>query len=89
MSDELQYPSRHKQADRHWPKALNKKSRNTQDQRDYDHGNAEGMADPIHRMCMAAGVLRDPLFVCASTQHGWSFLIRGIYQPSLRHLSGD
>ena len=41
-----------------------------QRQRQNNDGNAKGVAEPVYRVLMAGGILRDPLFICASAKHG-------------------
>jgi len=66
MAYELEYPSKNKQARSIDPEEMNENACDEERQGDYDERNAEGMANPVHRMLMAARVLRNPLFVTAS-----------------------
>jgi len=66
VADELEYPPENKQARGIDPKEMNENTHDEEHQRDHDEGNAKGMAKPVHRMLMAARILRNPLFVAAS-----------------------
>src|SRR5258707_5294198 len=82
VTDELQDPADNEQRHRHRPEAMNKDSGHEQRQRERDHRDAQRMADPVHRMLMAGGVLRDPLLVGAITQHGADYLTFGTHNES-------
>jgi len=76
VADELQDPTHYEKASRVHPEAVNEYRGQAQRQRNHDHGNAEAVAGPVYRMSMAPRVLRNPLFVGASTQHGCELYIR-------------
>src|SRR5215831_18405775 len=76
MADELQDPAHYEKASRVHPEAVNEYRGHAQSQRHHDHGNTEAVAGPVYRMSMTARVLRNPLLVGASTQHGCELYIR-------------
>src|SRR6202023_3591651 len=74
MADELERPSHYEQRKRINPQTANEDAPEQQGNRKQDCGNPKGVAEPVHRMLMATGILRDPLFVrarfvSASAQH--------------------
>ena len=76
MADKLQDPTHYEKASRVHPEAVNEYRGQSQSQRNHDHGNAEAVAGPVYRMSMTACVLRNPLLVGSSTQHGCELYIR-------------
>jgi len=66
MADELQNPSQNKQRGGVDPQGMKKDASNRQRQGKHDQRNAKAVAQPVHRMSVAAGILRDPLFAAAS-----------------------
>src|SRR5215472_10175794 len=67
VADELQSPAQDKKAQSVDPERVEKYCGQSQGQRNHDHGDAEAMAGAVHGMRVAVGVLRDPMFGCAST----------------------
>ena len=65
VADKLERPSHKKKHNRVKPQAVNEHASQRQGKRKENCRYAQGMAYPIHRMLMAAGILRDPLFVRA------------------------
>src|SRR6266850_640075 len=76
MPDKLQHPSQHEQSRSVNPQALHEDARQQEDEREDDQGYAEGVAQPVDGMLVAARILRDPLLVSASAQH-WLKIIAG------------
>jgi len=75
MADELEGPSHGEQRERIKPQSVNEDGSEEQPDRNQNCGNPQGMAYPVYRVLMAAGILRDPLFVRArfvgvSAKHG-------------------
>ena len=70
VADELQKPAKDKESGGKHPERMIENGGHGQRQRHHDQRNAKAMAEPVDRMSMAAGVLRDPLFAAASTKHG-------------------
>ena len=70
VADELQCPSRQKKDKRVKPQPVNENAEKEQAERNQNGRNPQGMANPVHRMLMAAGILRNPLFVSAAAKHG-------------------
>src|SRR5215467_9065249 len=66
VTDELQNPADHEQGQGIGPEKMKEDARDEYCQRNNDQRNAKCMTNPVHRMLMAAGILRDPLFVTAS-----------------------
>ena len=92
MADELQDPAHYEKASRVHPEAVNEYRGQAQSQRNHDHGNAEAVAGSVYRMSMTARVLRNPLLVGASTQHGFALYIRywrGAVLENLPRRHGD
>src|SRR4051794_22904612 len=53
---------------------MDKDGEDEQWQRERDHRDAKRMANTVHRMLVARGILRDPLLVGAIAQHGRDYL---------------
>ena len=70
VADELKKPAKDKESGSEHPQRMIKNGSHRQRQRHHDQRNAKAMAAPVDWMCMAAGVLCDPLFAAASTRHG-------------------
>ena len=77
MADELEKPAKDKESGGKHPERMIENGGDPERKRHHDQRNAKAMAEPVYRMCMAARVLRDPLFAAASTKHG------GIINPAL------
>ena len=71
MSDELQCPAKNEQAERVDPERVEEESGNRQQRGEEDGRDAEGVAGAVDRMLVAGGILGNPLFAGAVTQHGW------------------
>jgi len=69
VSDELKEPSDQEQSQAINPQPVHEDAGDKHRQGEKNRGNAEGMADAVHRISMARSVLRDPLLVSASAQH--------------------
>jgi hypothetical protein len=69
VSDELQKPTKDKQAGGNHPERMIEDCSHCQRQRDHNQWNAKAMAEPVDWMGMAACVLCDPLFAGASAWH--------------------
>lgn len=69
VPNELKDPAQQEQGSRHNPEEVIKKSGDSHCERDKDRRNAVSVAKAVHRMLMATGVLRDPLFAAASAYH--------------------
>lgn len=67
MADELENPSGEKKPERVGPQAMEEDAGKKYWEREEDGRNAQGVADPVHGMLVAGGVLRDPLLVGAVT----------------------
>ncbi len=65
MADELENPSKDKQSQRIRPQAMKEDANEKKQNREHDGRDAERVADTIHGMLMAGGVLRDPLLAGA------------------------
>ena len=65
VADELEDPSDHEQSQRVGPQAMEEDAGEKNGDRDHNRRNAEGVADAIDGVLVAAGVLRDPLFAGA------------------------
>ena len=65
VADELEKPSGEEEAERVGPQAMEKDAGKKYWEREQDGRNAQGVADPVHGMLVAGGVLRDPLLVGA------------------------
>ena len=70
VADELQCPSRQKKHKRINPQPVNENADKEHGERNQNRRYSQGMAYPVHRVLMAAGILRNPLFVSAAAQHG-------------------
>ena len=70
VTDELERPSHKKKRKRVNPQPVNENAYEEQAERNENRRYPQGMAYPVHRMLMAAGILRNPLFVGATAQHG-------------------
>lgn len=66
MTDELEGPPDQEQGERIEPQAVVEDTGDKKGRREQDGRNAQRMADAVHRMLMAGGILRDPLLVGAS-----------------------
>ena len=69
VADELQKPAKDEESGGKHPERMIKNCRDAKCQRNHDQGYANAMAEPVDRMSMAAGILRNPLFAAASTKH--------------------
>ena len=69
VADELKDPSQQKQRERIHPQATHKKAGPKHRNREQNRRNAQRVAEPVHRMLMAGGILRDPLPARAVAQH--------------------
>ena len=67
MADKLQHPSSQEYSGGIEPKPVQEDAGAKQSQGNHDERNTQRMAEPIYRMLMAAGILRDPLTIRAST----------------------
>lgn len=65
VADELECPSHHKKNGRHLPCAVVERRGQQGKQREENQRDAEGVAEAVHRMLVAAGVLGNPLFAGA------------------------
>lgn len=70
VADELQRPSHNEKPNRIKPQRVNEQTSQKQGQRNEYRRYPQGMAYPVYSMLMAAGILRDPLFVGAAAKHG-------------------
>ena len=69
VADELQRPSHQEQRKPINPQPVNKEASEEQGERNQDGWYPQGMADPVDRVLMAAGILRDPLLVRTAAEH--------------------
>ncbi len=69
VSDELEDPADNKECRRNFPEAAHKDRYRREQERKDDQGNADSVAEAIHRILMAGGVLRDPVIPRASEEH--------------------
>lgn len=69
MSHKLKDPPQNKQDGRNNPKTVVEESSDSNCERDENRGYAVSMAKAVHRMLVAAGISRDPLFAGASANH--------------------
>src|SRR5258706_2007576 len=65
MADELEHPSGDEKTERIGPQAMEEDTAKKEWKREQDGRDAQGMADAVYGMLMAAGVLRDPLLASA------------------------
>src|SRR5579863_8525230 len=70
MSDELQRPSHQKKRQTINPQTMNEYGRDEYGERKQNCRDTQRMAYPVYRMPVAAGILRDPLFIGAAAEHG-------------------
>ena len=75
VPDELEHPSHKEKHKSIEPQPVNKDAREEQNKRNQNQRYPQRMAYPVYWMLMAAGILRDPLFVRArfvgtAAQHG-------------------
>jgi hypothetical protein len=82
VANELQKPAKDEESGGKHPERMIENGRDPKRQRHHNQGYPKAMAEPVDWMCMAACVLRDPLFAAASTKHG-----RIITQTWLPHSS--
>src|SRR2546422_124851 len=61
VADELEGPPDHEQAQRHRPEPAHEQGRDKQRERGGNEGNANGVAEAVHRVLMAECVLRNPV----------------------------
>src|SRR5581483_8046683 len=71
MADELERPSREEDGQCIHPKSMRGNAGEEQHDRYGNQRYPERVTCAVDGMLMAAGVLRDPLLVSASAQHGW------------------
>jgi hypothetical protein len=76
VADELQNPSKDKEGQGDEPQAMVEKSCQENRDRNQNRGYSEGVAEPVHRMLVTAGVLRDPLFASAVAEHAERMILR-------------
>ena len=76
MTDELEDPSEREQRQRVKPQAMIEKSDEEDPNRDENGRNAEGVAQTIDGMLVAARVSRDPLLIAISAQHAEKMILR-------------
>ncbi len=69
MADELERPSRKEKHKCVNPQAVNEDGPEEQRKRNQNCRNPQGVAYPVDRVLMAAGILRDPLFIRAVAEH--------------------
>jgi len=69
MPNELENPTQDKQAKSIGPKRMKEDCRDAQHSGKHNHRDAKAVAEAIDGMRVAACVLRNPLFVGASTEH--------------------
>jgi hypothetical protein len=67
---ELERPSHKEKQKRIKPQPANEDASEEQGERKENCRYPQGMAYAVYRVLMAAGILRDPLFVGAAAQHG-------------------
>jgi len=75
VANELKRPSHKEKHKRIKPQPVNKDAREEQSDRSHNRRYPQRMAYPVHRVLMAARILRDPLFirarfVAAASKHG-------------------
>jgi hypothetical protein len=70
VADELKCPSQKEQRKPINPQPVNKDACEEQGERNQNGRYPQGMAYPVDRVLMAAGISRDPLFVCTAAEHG-------------------
>ena len=87
VADELQCPSRQEKDKSIKPQPVNENAEKEQAERNQNGRYPQGMAYPVHRMLMAAGILRNPLFVSAVAQHG-DLMIHGSYGKAICAIPG-
>jgi hypothetical protein len=66
VADELEDPSDYEKPERVEPQAMEEEGGDEDRNRDQNRRNAEGVAEAISRVLVAAGVLGDPLFAGSS-----------------------
>ena len=66
VPDELKRPSEQEERESEFPKRMIGNTGQSDDERNYDRGNAECVAETIDGMLMTGRVLGDPLFAGAS-----------------------
>lgn len=69
MANELKNPSDQKEREPVKPQAMNENAGEKKRQRHQDCRDAQGMAQPVHRMLMAGRVLSNPLLARAMSKH--------------------
>ena len=77
VADELKRPPHKEKRKRIKPQPVNEDAPDEQCQGDENRRYAKRMADPVYRVLMAVGILRDPLFGRAIAQHG-ELMIHGL-----------
>ncbi len=87
VTDELERPSRQEKHKRIKPQPVNENAEKEQAERNQNGRYPPGMAYPVHRVLMAAGILRNPLFVSAVAQHG-DLMIHGSYRKAICAIPG-
>jgi hypothetical protein len=70
MADELERPSQKEKRERVGPQPVDEDADEKQSKRKQNCRDAESVAKPVYGVLMAGGVLRHPLFVGATAQHG-------------------
>ena len=65
VADELENPSADEQCEREDPEAMEEESGGGDGDGEQNSGDAEGVADAIHRMLVTGGILGDPVLIRA------------------------